>query len=603
MASPPRSDPPGRGGLFRGFGRLLLPRRRLLRTPSRRPALAGASTEGMAVRAPWWRLVVRRLVDGLRPRWPSRRAESVRSPEAGLRSDSLLRAEAPLARAARPLARSRRPLARSRRPLIRSRGPLSVAREAVGGRPDPSFVPSDRPKDALVRSPGPVPTTSPARAVAGPRLAERRWREAVAARPLEPTRPFSRRLRPLVARITGSASRASYTTGPATRHALDAAGAAGATSGTVVHLPEEPGTRPDGFHVLAHELAHARHPLARPRFLLHSPSGAQDADERAAHTIGRSVSSAATSSSESGLTVGGGGVNTGSATLDVPNATLGAPPQPLLHTARPTVQRSVSGPALAAVRRPAGEPAQIQRLSFGRFDPGAASRALGGATQRAGSALSGVTGQATFAVGGLTGRASGLIGQAGSAASGLAGQAGSAVSGLAGQASNAVSGVAGQAGGFADRAVGEAGGIAAGIVDRLPVGAAGAGGIVEAATQAARSAVSSALAEATEAAGGATAALTGAAQRGMVTAQGAVGGATGAVTGAVDQATAAGGAALSDAAGQAQTALAGASGAVTGAAAGAGAPAGPDIDRIAEAIEERLLHQLERRGGRYAGVF
>jgi hypothetical protein len=30
---------------------------------------------------------------------------------------------------------------------------------------------------------------------------------------------------------------------------------------------------------------------------------------------------------------------------------------------------------------------------------------------------------------------------------------------------------------------------------------------------------------------------------------------------------------------------------------------GPDLDKIAEALEERLLRQLERRGGRYAGVF
>ncbi|MFD1050360.1 hypothetical protein ACFQ1S_34960, partial [Kibdelosporangium lantanae] len=30
---------------------------------------------------------------------------------------------------------------------------------------------------------------------------------------------------------------------------------------------------------------------------------------------------------------------------------------------------------------------------------------------------------------------------------------------------------------------------------------------------------------------------------------------------------------------------------------------GQDLDRIAEALEERLLRQLERRGGRYAGVF
>jgi hypothetical protein len=51
---------------------------------------------------------------------------------------------------------------------------------------------------------------------------------------------------------------------------------------------------------------------------------------------------------------------------------------------------------------------------------------------------------------------------------------------------------------------------------------------------------------------------------------------------------------------QAQGALGKAAGAGPGAVA---AIAGADLDRIAEALEERLLRQLERRGGRYAGVF
>jgi hypothetical protein len=39
--------------------------------------------------------------------------------------------------------------------------------------------------------------------------------------------------------------------------------------------------------VLAHELTHARQPVGRPRFLLRAHSGAMDADERAAHTVGQ----------------------------------------------------------------------------------------------------------------------------------------------------------------------------------------------------------------------------------------------------------------------------------------------------------------------------
>jgi hypothetical protein len=33
------------------------------------------------------------------------------------------------------------------------------------------------------------------------------------------------------------------------------------------------------------------------------------------------------------------------------------------------------------------------------------------------------------------------------------------------------------------------------------------------------------------------------------------------------------------------------------------APAGVDVDRLIEAIEERVLAEIERRGGRYTGLF
>jgi hypothetical protein len=121
--------------------------------------------------------------------------------------------------------------------------------------------------------------------------AEARWRAAVAARPLESPRPFPTGLRPLVESLTGSAHRASYTTGPATRQALRAAGAVGASTGTVVHLPAAPSSGAL-LHVVAHELAHTRNPVSRPRFLLEVPHGSVDADERAALAIGRRVQAA-----------------------------------------------------------------------------------------------------------------------------------------------------------------------------------------------------------------------------------------------------------------------------------------------------------------------
>lgn len=88
----------------------------------------------------------------------------------------------------------------------------------------------------------------------------------------------------MAATITGAAHPPRFTTGPATRHALAAAGALGATTGSVVHLPGPPS--PATAAVLAHELSHARRPVRRPRFLLAGLSGAVDDDERAALAAG-----------------------------------------------------------------------------------------------------------------------------------------------------------------------------------------------------------------------------------------------------------------------------------------------------------------------------
>ncbi|MEU0885665.1 DUF4157 domain-containing protein [Lentzea sp. NPDC005914] len=121
------------------------------------------------------------------------------------------------------------------------------------------------------------------------RTAEERWRAAVAAVPLESPRPFPTALRPLVRRYAGDTERPSYTTGPRTRRALAEAGALGATTGTVVHLPELPSTQPSVVGVLAHELTHTRQPVTRPRFLLRRATGAVDSDERAALSANRTV--------------------------------------------------------------------------------------------------------------------------------------------------------------------------------------------------------------------------------------------------------------------------------------------------------------------------
>jgi hypothetical protein len=113
-----------------------------------------------------------------------------------------------------------------------------------------------------------------------------RWRSAISSVPLETPQPLPSAFHDLARSITGRAHPPRYTTGPATRRALSAAGALGATTGTVVHLGAPPTAGPQVAAVLAHELSHARTPVSRPRFLLGGLTGGDD-DERQALATGR----------------------------------------------------------------------------------------------------------------------------------------------------------------------------------------------------------------------------------------------------------------------------------------------------------------------------
>ncbi|HEX5203249.1 MAG TPA: DUF4157 domain-containing protein, partial [Actinoplanes sp.] len=128
--------------------------------------------------------------------------------------------------------------------------------------------------------------SSPAAAVLG-RTPRERWEAAVAARPLEAPRELPAAFHAMASAITGRARPPLFTTGPNTRHALAAAGALGATTGTTVHLPAVPASGPEVSAVLAHELTHTKSPVRRPRFLLGGLSGLLDDDERQALAAGR----------------------------------------------------------------------------------------------------------------------------------------------------------------------------------------------------------------------------------------------------------------------------------------------------------------------------
>ena len=113
------------------------------------------------------------------------------------------------------------------------------------------------------------------------------WRRQVRRQPLESPQPLPTRWQPLARHLAGSAA-VRYTTGPATRAALTAARALGATTGTVLHLARQP--EAVDLPVVAHELVHARSALTRPRFLSADNHGSLDADERATRRTATAVS-------------------------------------------------------------------------------------------------------------------------------------------------------------------------------------------------------------------------------------------------------------------------------------------------------------------------
>jgi hypothetical protein len=228
-----------------------------------------------------------------------------------------------------------------------------------------------------------------------------RWAAAVAARPLESPRPLPVAFHAMATAITGRARPPLFTTGPNTRRALAAAGALGATTGTVVHLPAAPTNGPAVSAVLAHELAHTRSPVRRPRFFLGgAASGLLDDDERQALTAGKERLGQAASTGAGivdSLPVGGGG--------------LGAVSEVATRAAR------------AAVLEASGSPM---------------GSAVSGMQSAAGDAFSGLPGMAGTAMSGLQGAADGAAAAAGDAAG--------SVSNAVGSVSNAVGGAAHAAG-------------------------------------------------------------------------------------------------------------------------------------------------------------
>jgi len=431
--------------------------------------------------------------------------------------------------------------------------PVSAADLPVlGGSSAPLAAPD--PTGAVSVAPPASPMSAPRRPErpARSRTPRERWEAAVSSRPLETPRPLPAAFHGMAREITGRAHAPRFTTGPATRHALAAAGAHGATTGAVVHLPATPTMAPASLSVLAHELTHARQPVRRPRFFLGLTPDHLDQDERDALAAGRRMLGG---SLPAGPTVGSG------LPSGLPMAPAGSLPSlpgsggvPGLPGAGglPSVPSLPSAGSLPTAAGMAGMPG-VSALAGLPGQAGAAARNLAGESPTVGAGLVGqlpvgggvgavadmaqTTARQTVLAAMPGGQLPDLSGAAGDAtawaqgtAGGLAGQAES----VAGGAMGTASGFAGDAAGWAHGAVGQAQGTAGGF-------AAGAQNL----------------------AGDAHGAVDGA----FGTAQGAAGGAVQGVPGA-----------------------------------GSGAP-GIDPDKIVEMVEERLLREIERRGGRWAGVF
>ena len=167
--------------------------------------------------------------------------------------------------------------ARPASPLVFALARLGRRRCTSRRRPEPP-----PPAAGPAALPSPWPPERPPQPPARPRGRRRCERQ-----PLENPQPLPTRWQPLARHLAGSAA-VRYTTGPATRAALVAAKALGATTGTVIHLARTP--EAGDLPVVAHELAHARSALQRPRFLSTAHSGSPDADERATRSAAASVS-------------------------------------------------------------------------------------------------------------------------------------------------------------------------------------------------------------------------------------------------------------------------------------------------------------------------
>ena len=170
----------------------------------------------------------------------------------------------------------------------------AVAAIAEAGRPTdgPAGRPTDGPATRPTATPRDEPVVRPpadalatrAPSTTGDATAAEAFTAVLRSSPSIAPRPLPQPLRPLAAAIVGHTA-VSMRTDHVARRALAAAGKRAATTGSVIHLPRTPDPRADRA-LLAHELTHVAHPSALPRFF---DDDRPSVEERRADDIARLV--------------------------------------------------------------------------------------------------------------------------------------------------------------------------------------------------------------------------------------------------------------------------------------------------------------------------
>ncbi|MDQ3986715.1 MAG: DUF4157 domain-containing protein [Actinomycetota bacterium] len=394
------------------------------------------------------------------------------------------------------------------------------------------------------------------------------FEESARVYPLERPRPLPEWTIPLVRRVVGPGRVVRMTSGVNTRKALRAADSKAAASGNTVHLHDPPRRSADSIAVLAHELSHVADRERAPRFFL---DALFDEGERRARALESTVRSLATGPGVSGVTSvarDGGG-------LPVAAARYGEQARSGIEGAAETLRAAPAGlePVIGRLASLGG----AQSVSAVPSSPASSGlpATLGSGLPQLPENLSGLLGRA----GSLPGAASSVLPALPASREGLAQAAGGLFGGAASASplSSLGQGIEGLVpGGVSSLPVGSLGGLLGAAAERVP-------SLIEGSPGAAREL----MAGAESVAGGIREQIGGA--EGAVRALGSE--AAGEVGRVAEQ--------LAPEAAAASNTL----GSFIGSASTAATDSFSQMTEFMEVLEERLLAELERRGGRFGGMF